>query len=50
MATALLLVFLFTDWPREVAALMGASVLLLVGSIANLIGVDLAQRSGIRID
>ena len=29
VATALLLVFLFTDWPREVAALVGAGVLLL---------------------
>lgn len=29
VASALLLVFLFTDWPREVAALMGAGVLLL---------------------
>ncbi|MDD2918673.1 anion transporter [Rhodoferax sp.] len=29
VATALLLVFLFTDWPREVAALVGAAVLLL---------------------
>ena len=29
MATALLLVFLFTDWPREVAALIGAGLLLL---------------------
>lgn len=29
VATALLVVFLFTDWPREVAALVGAGVLLL---------------------
>jgi Na+/H+ antiporter NhaD/arsenite permease-like protein len=29
VAGALLLVFLFTDWPREVAALLGAAVLLL---------------------
>ena len=29
VATALLLVFLFTDWPREVAALIGAGLLLL---------------------
>ena len=29
VATTLLLVFLFTDWPREEAALMGAGVLLL---------------------
>jgi len=29
VATALLAVFLFTDWPREVAALVGAGVLLL---------------------
>ncbi|MCB8747220.1 anion transporter [Rhodoferax sp. U2-2l] len=29
VATALLLAFLFTDWPREVAALLGAGVLLL---------------------
>jgi len=29
VATALLGVFLFTDWPREVAALVGAAVLLL---------------------
>ncbi|MDO8376425.1 MAG: SLC13 family permease [Aquabacterium sp.] len=29
VATALLLVFLFTDWPRDVAALVGAGVLLL---------------------
>ena len=29
VATALMLVFLFTDWPREVAALVGAGVLLL---------------------
>ncbi len=29
VATALLVVFLFTDWPREVAALAGAGVLLL---------------------
>ena len=29
VATVLLLVFLFTDWPREVAALLGAAVLLL---------------------
>ena len=29
VATALLLIFLFTDWPREVAALVGAGVLLL---------------------
>ena len=29
VAAALLLVFLFTDWPREVAALVGAGVLLL---------------------
>jgi Na+/H+ antiporter NhaD/arsenite permease-like protein len=29
VASALLLVFLFTDWPREVAALLGAAVLLL---------------------
>jgi Na+/H+ antiporter NhaD/arsenite permease-like protein len=29
VATALILVFLFTDWPREVAALVGAGVLLL---------------------
>ena len=29
VATALLLVFLFTDWPREVAALVGAGLLLL---------------------
>ncbi len=29
VAIALLLVFLFTDWPREVAALVGAGVLLL---------------------
>ncbi|MDI1246729.1 MAG: anion transporter [Rhodoferax sp.] len=29
VASALLLVFLFTDWPREVAALIGAGVLLL---------------------
>lgn len=29
VASALLLVFLFTDWPREVAALVGAGVLLL---------------------
>jgi Na+/H+ antiporter NhaD/arsenite permease-like protein len=29
VAGALLLVFLFTDWPREVAALVGAGVLLL---------------------
>ena len=29
VASALLLVFLFTDWPREVAALLGAGVLLL---------------------
>jgi Na+/H+ antiporter NhaD/arsenite permease-like protein len=29
VATALLLVFLFTGWPREVAALVGAGVLLL---------------------
>src|SRR5512133_3096947 len=78
VAGALLLVFLFTDWPREVAALVGAGVLLLsrrfhssrvvglvawealvstlagnlllVGSIANLIVVDLAQRHGVRID
>ena len=28
-AGALLLLFLFTDWPREVAALVGAGVLLL---------------------
>ena len=28
-ATALLLIFLFTDWPRDVAALVGAGVLLL---------------------
>lgn len=29
VATALLVAFLFTDWPREVAALVGAGVLLL---------------------
>ena len=29
VATALLWIFLFTDWPREVAALVGAGVLLL---------------------
>jgi hypothetical protein len=29
VATALVLVFLFTDWPREVAALVGAGILLL---------------------
>jgi Na+/H+ antiporter NhaD/arsenite permease-like protein len=29
VATALLLIFLATDWPREVAALVGAGVLLL---------------------
>lgn len=29
VASALLLVFLFTDWPREVAALLGAGLLLL---------------------
>jgi len=29
VALALLLIFLFTDWPREVAALVGAGVLLL---------------------
>lgn len=29
VATALMLIFLFTDWPREVAALVGAGVLLL---------------------
>lgn len=29
VAASLLLVFLFTDWPREVAALLGAGVLLL---------------------
>lgn len=29
VAVALLLIFLFTDWPREVAALVGAGVLLL---------------------
>lgn len=29
VATALMLVFLFTEWPREVAALVGAGVLLL---------------------
>jgi Na+/H+ antiporter NhaD/arsenite permease-like protein len=29
VATALMGVFLFTDWPREVAALLGAAVLLL---------------------
>jgi Na+/H+ antiporter NhaD/arsenite permease-like protein len=29
VATLLMLVFLFTDWPREVAALVGAGVLLL---------------------
>lgn len=29
VATALLLIFLFTDWPREVAALVAAGVLLL---------------------
>jgi len=29
VATALMLVFLFTDWPRDVAALVGAGVLLL---------------------
>jgi Na+/H+ antiporter NhaD/arsenite permease-like protein len=29
VATVLLLVFLFTDWPRDVAALVGAGVLLL---------------------
>ena len=29
VAAALLVVFLFTDWPREVAALVGAAVLLL---------------------
>ncbi|WP_296494189.1 SLC13 family permease, partial [Rhodoferax sp.] len=29
VAAALMLVFLFTDWPREVAALVGAGVLLL---------------------
>jgi Na+/H+ antiporter NhaD/arsenite permease-like protein len=29
VAAALLLVFLFTDWPRDVAALVGAAVLLL---------------------
>ena len=29
VASSLLLVFLFTDWPREVAALLGAGVLLL---------------------
>lgn len=29
VASALLLVFVFTDWPREVAALVGAGVLLL---------------------
>ena len=29
VASALLLVFLFTDWPREVAALVGAGLLLL---------------------
>jgi Na+/H+ antiporter NhaD/arsenite permease-like protein len=29
VAAALLLIFLFTDWPREVAALVGAGVLLL---------------------
>jgi Na+/H+ antiporter NhaD/arsenite permease-like protein len=29
VASTLLLVFLFTDWPREVAALLGAAVLLL---------------------
>jgi Na+/H+ antiporter NhaD/arsenite permease-like protein len=29
VATALMLIFLFTDWPRDVAALVGAGVLLL---------------------
>jgi Na+/H+ antiporter NhaD/arsenite permease-like protein len=29
VASALLLIFLFTDWPREVAALVGAGILLL---------------------
>lgn len=29
VATALLLIFLFTNWPREVAALVGAGILLL---------------------
>jgi Na+/H+ antiporter NhaD/arsenite permease-like protein len=29
VASALLLIFLFTDWPRDVAALVGAGVLLL---------------------
>lgn len=29
VATALMVIFLFTDWPREVAALVGAGVLLL---------------------
>jgi Na+/H+ antiporter NhaD/arsenite permease-like protein len=29
VATALLVIFLFTDWPREVAALVGAGLLLL---------------------
>ncbi len=29
VATALVLVFLFTDWPREVAALIGAGILLM---------------------
>src|SRR5690606_12402520 len=29
VAAALLLIFLFTDWPRDVAALVGAGVLLL---------------------
>jgi Na+/H+ antiporter NhaD/arsenite permease-like protein len=29
VATALMLIFLFTDWPRDVAALVGAAVLLL---------------------
>lgn len=29
VATALMVIFLFTDWPRDVAALVGAGVLLL---------------------
>jgi Na+/H+ antiporter NhaD/arsenite permease-like protein len=29
VASALLIIFLFTDWPREVAALVGAGILLL---------------------
>ena len=35
VATALLLVFLFTDWPREVAALVGAGVLLHLWSLRH---------------